>query len=261
MWGCDNFFYHPTRTVYEQPDLAALAGEDVVFPAQDGVVLHGWFFRARDRAFCTVLHLHGNAGNVTGHFGHVAWLADCGFQVLCFDYRGYGRSAGRINRAGSIADAHGALDYLLGRPDVDPGRVVVMGQSLGGTIGIVLTAQRSEIRGIVTDGAFDHYRHIAAHHIRHSPLLRLAAWWVPRLMSDTHNPIDCVEQISPRPILILHGTADTVVPVKMARNLYARAREPKELWLIEGADHYEALDERADEVRPRLVSFFRKCVE
>jgi uncharacterized protein len=260
MFGCDGFFYHPTRTVYESPDLAALACEDVTFPARDGVSLHGWFFQAREQALGTVLHLHGNAGNVTGHFVHVAWLTDFGFNVMCFDYRGYGRSAGRISRAGSLADAHGALDYLRSRPDLDPDRILVLGQSLGGTIGIVLTAQRREIKGIVTDGAFDHYRQIASHHIRHSPLLWLLAWWVPRLMSDTDNPIDCVDRISPRPILIMHGTADRVVPVAMARNLYDRAREPKELWLIDNVDHYQALDERADEVRPRVAAFFRKCL-
>ncbi|MBI4579121.1 MAG: alpha/beta fold hydrolase, partial [Planctomycetes bacterium] len=154
------------------------------------------------RAHGTVLHLHGNAGNMTGHFQHVAWLPAAGWNVLCFDYRGYGESPGRTTRSGTVADAHAALDYLVARPDVDRRRIVAFGQSLGGAIGIVLVAQRPEIRGLATDGAFESYRRIAAWHVRHSPLLLPIAWWVPRLLiGNAYDPIDHVGRIAPRPLL------------------------------------------------------------
>jgi len=259
MLGCDGFFYHPTRTLYDLPDRSHHY-EEVRFPARDGVSLHGWFFKTVGQACGTVLHLHGNAGNITGHFTHVAWLPNAGFNVLCFDYRGYGHSAGRISRPGSIEDAHGALDYLLVRADVDPERIVAFGQSLGGAVGIVLAAERTEIRGLATEGAFDHYRRIASWHIRRNPLLFVLAWWVPWLMTDTHNPIDFVDRISPRPLLIMHGTDDRVVPVSMAHRLYSRAKQPKQLWLIEGIDHYEAYDVMPEQVQDRLATFFAKCL-
>lgn len=217
--------------------------------------------QGRDRARGTVLHLHGNAGNMTGHFQHVAWLPAAGWNVLCFDYRGYGGSQGHVSREGTVRDAHAALDYLLGRRDVDAGRIVAFGQSLGGAIGIVLAAERSEIRGLATDGAFDSYRRVAGWHIRHNPLLLCIAWWVPRLlMGNGCDPIACVGRIAPRPLLIIHGTADGVVPANMARSLYAAAGEPKGLWLVEGADHYDALRERAEEAQARLLAFFGDCV-
>ncbi|HSW47192.1 MAG TPA: alpha/beta hydrolase [Phycisphaerae bacterium] len=261
MLGCDGLFYHPTRREYDKPERLRLRYESVRFATRDGLELHGWFFPANGPAAGTVLHLHGNAGNVTAHFHQIGWLPACGWNVLCFDYRGYGQSQGRITRAGSIADAHVALDYLLHRPGVDPRRIVAFGQSLGGAVGIVLTAERPELRGLAADGAFDSYRGIATWHIRRNPLLFIVAWWVPLLMGDGHDPIDCVARVSPRPLLILHGTADRIVDPRMARRLYDAAREPKELWLVDGSDHYEALEEMGEVNRPRLEAFFRRCVE
>src|SRR5690606_7752336 len=110
-----------------------------------------------------------------------------------FDYRGYGRSEGTVTRAGTVQDATAALDFLLRHEPVDPTRIVAFGQSLGGALGIVLAAERTEITGLAVDGAFDSYRRIASWHVRRNPLLLCVGWWVPRLlMSDTYNPIDYV---------------------------------------------------------------------
>jgi fermentation-respiration switch protein FrsA (DUF1100 family) len=262
MPGCDRLFYHPTRREYDRPERLNLAYESVAFATADGLRLHGWFFPAVGPAAGTVLHVHGNAGNVTAHFHQIRWLPEAGWNVLCFDYRGYGRSEGKASRAGTIADAHAALDYLLTRPDVNRNHIVAFGQSLGGAVGIVLAAERGELRGLAIDGAFDHYRDVVRWHIRRNPLLFLAAWWLPSLlMRDGYDPIDFVAGVSPRPLLILHGTADSIVPVHMAEKLYAKACEPKELWLVENAEHYQAMDELGRMTRPRLNTFFRACVE
>lgn len=267
---CDSFFYYPNTRNYGSPKELGLTYEPVCIPTRDGLRLNGWFFPAvqdqgsllpSPRARGTILHLHGNAGNMSAHFPHIAWLPSAGWNVLCFDYRGYGSSQGSVCRAGTITDAHAALDYLLNRSDVDRNRIVALGQSLGGAIGIVLAAERPEIRGLATDGAFDSYRQVASWHIRHSPLLMPIAWWVPRiLMSRHYEPIDYVGRITPRPILIIHGTADKIVPVEMANRLYDAAHEPKDLWLVNGAGHYEPLSEDNDEGRPRLLAFFSSCL-
>lgn len=256
MLGCDGLFYYPNRHEYARPK-APLSFEEVTFASSEGVRLHGWFFPACGRARGTVLHLHGNAGNLTGHFQHVSWLPQAGWNVLVFDYRGYGRSSGRMSRAGSIADAHAALDYLLARGDAVAGPIVAFGQSLGGAIGIVLAAERPEIAALAVDGAFDSYRRIASWHIRRNPLLLVSVWWLPGLlMSDTYNPIDSVARIAPRPLLIMHGQADQVVDPAMARRLYEAAGQPKELWLIPEADHYGAMQDHPDEAKARLLRFF-----
>lgn len=261
MLGCNRVFYYPNDHVYGSPRDLKLDYEPVEITTNDSARLHGWFFPARGEAEGTVLHLHGNAGNITGHFQHIAWLPAAGWNVLCFDYRGYGKSGGRVSREGTIADAHAALDHLLCRPGVDRQRIVAFGQSLGGAIGIVLTAERPEIRGLAVDGAFDDYRRIANWHVCHNPLLLVVAWWVPPLLIPKgHDPIDYVHRIAPRPLFIMHGTDDRVVDPRMARRLYDAAREPKELWLVEGADHYGAMEDCPEEAHARLLAFFSRCV-
>jgi alpha-beta hydrolase superfamily lysophospholipase len=129
MSFADKAFYYPTSKHYDHPLDYDLAFEDVFFPSSEGVTLHGWFFPVTD-AVGTVLHAHGNAGNISGHFPFVGWLPARGWNVLCFDYRGYGRSTGRITRPGMVDDVRAAASYVHGRADVASNRVVLFGQSI-----------------------------------------------------------------------------------------------------------------------------------
>lgn len=262
MTGCDRVFYYPDQTLRSSPADYSIQFEDVLFQTADGARLHGWFLpAATPNVRGTVLHLHGNAANVTGHWEFVRWLPAAGYNVLTFDYRGYGRSEGRVTRAATIEDAHAALDYLRTRPDVDASRIVVWAQSIGGAIGVVLAAdRRDEIRGIVVEGAFSSYRAIVRHHVLRHPLLLILAWWYPFLVGRTHDPIDCVDRIAPTPVLFVHGTADRIVPHKMSQTLYEKAKPPKDLWLVEDADHYDVWEIQPDAAQDRLLAFFAKAL-
>ncbi len=261
MLGRDGVFYHPTTRTYSVPETYRLAYESVFFKTGDGSCLHGWFFPAGGNANGTVVHFHGNAGNITGHFEFVRWMPAAGWNVLCFDYRGFGMSQGKCNRPATIDDGHAAIEYAKSRDDVDPNRIVIFGQSIGGAIGIVVAARRDDVCGIATDSAFSHYRRLAAWHVRRSPLLFALAWWVPKvLVSDGYDPIDYVGRISPQPIFLFQGTADRIIDWHMAEELYQAANDPKELWLIPDLDHTEALEVLAETARPRLLRFFQACV-
>lgn len=260
MIGCDQLFYYPDRRDRGRPSDDGVAHEDVWFHAEDGVKLHGWFMPAAGAPRGAVLHVHGNAANITGHYQAVSWLPAEGYHVLTFDYRGYGRSEGRVTRVGTVRDTLAALDSLRARPEVRGRPVFVIGQSIGGAVAIAAAAERpGQVRGLVVDGAFSRYRDIAWHHVVRNPALLILGWWYPLMLSRAHDPIDCVKRISPTPVLFMHGTADRVVPHAMSKRLSDAAREPKELWLIEGMDHYEAWSERADEVHRRLLEFFAAC--
>ena len=260
----DRLFYRPDRRDRGSPADHSLRYEDVFFPAADGSRLHGWFLPAEadGAARGTVLHLHGNAANITGHYEFVRWLPAAGYDVLTFDYRGYGRSEGRASRRGMVEDGAAALDYLRGREDVDASRVMVYGQSIGAAVAVVMAAERrDQIQGLVAEGGFSDYRKIARHHVMRNPLLTVLAWWVPLVIPRGADPIDSVGAISPVPVLFVHGTADGVVPWRMSQAMYDRAGAPKELWLIDEMGHYEVWEAQPEAAQTRLLAFFELALD
>lgn len=257
MFGCNHVFYYPDAEIRGTPRDQNLAYEDVNFTAADGTKLHGWFLPAKTKPpIATVLHLHGNAGNITGHYRFIDWMPARGLNVLTFDYRGYGRSEGFITREGTLADSLAALDYLRGRKDVDADRIVLFGQSLGGALGAEVAAQRQgQLRAVVIDSAFSSYREIASHHVHAKPLLAVMGWWFPFMVPLGLDPIDAVPKIAPTPLLLMHGKNDAIVPWTMSNDLYRAAREPKQIWIAEGMDHTQVWAEMKNDARTRFVSF------
>ena len=257
---CERLFYYPSATVYSTPADRGLAFERVEFTSNDGTRLAGWFLPAVGAAKGTVVHCHGNAQNLTSHWQFVEFLPRRGFNLFVFDYRGYGRSEGRPTRRGTIEDAQAAVEHVLGRGDVDAGRVGILGQSIGGAIAVVVAAGDERIKGVVIESAFSSYRDEAAHALRANPLTWLFAWPLSRLLIGSgRDPVDHIADISPRPILIIHGTRDRVVPHEMSRELAERAREPKELWLVEGAGHTGASQRRRAEYEGKVCELFEKA--
>jgi fermentation-respiration switch protein FrsA (DUF1100 family) len=259
--GCaDALFFVPDKADYGSPADYGLAYEPVAFPSRDGTRLTGWFLAAKGKPKGTVVHAHGNAANISNHFHAVTFLPPSGYNVLVFDYRGYGQSGGRPTRRGCIEDAHAAIDYVKTRPDVDPGRLLLFGQSLGASITIVAGADRPEIRAVAAEAAFTSHRAMARDVLQRNPVTWLFAWPVSFLaLGGSHAPIDAVDRISPRPLLLAHGTDDDLIPYRMSEALFARAKEPKRLFPIKGGVH---LDPRGQEgaYHAELLRFFEEAL-
>jgi len=257
---CQNLFYYPDANVYSTPAGHSLKFEHVEFASKDGTRLTGWFIPALGKPKGTVVHCHGNAQNMTSHWLFAEFLPRRQFNLLVFDYRGYGKSEGSPTRSGTIEDAQAAVDYVLGRKDIDPERVAVFGQSLGGAIAVVVAAGDKRVKGLVIESAFTSYQAEAAHALRSNPLTYIFSWPLSRLLIRSGlDPIDHVASISPRPMLIIHGTADRVVPCQMSRELAQAARDPKELWIVDDARHTAAAYLHKDEYERRVCQLFEKA--
>lgn len=235
----ERMFFYPDRTDYGHPKQLGLKVEDVSFPSADGSILHAWFMPARGSARGTVLHLHGNAANITNHWPLVAWLPEAGLNVFVFDYRGFGKSQGKPTLDGVVQDARAALDVLRSRADVDAQHIVVYGHSLGGASALRLLAQdRAGVRLAIIESAFDRYRGIA----REAAGPGLGAVLSPLmtgLPDAADDPIAALARIDV-PLLFIHGTDDRVIPFGHGERLFAAAREPKRLIAVPGAGHMEA---------------------
>ena len=255
--GCTNIFLQPSGPVYyHKPEEVGARYEVIVFASADKTPLTGLFFPAViGPAKGTVLHFHGNAQNVTAHFLASYWLAEKGFNVFIFDYRGYGASGGKPSITGAVHDGIAALEYVRTRPDVDPKRVVIFGQSLGAAIALAATARDPDIRAMVLESPFSSFRSIAQIKAGRIPvlgwLLKPLTWL---LISGRHNPSNEIRSLD-CPLLIIHGDADKVVPLNEGRSLFARAHEPKTFWIVPSGAHIAAFTRPASEYRQRLATF------
>lgn len=254
----DQNFYFPDRKVYRTPAEDGLPFEEITFSSADGTRLNGWFIPAAGDALGTVIHFHGNAQNMTAHYAFVSWLPENGFNLFLFDYRGYGKSAGQPTREGVYQDSEAAMRYIKSRTDIDQNKIILFGQSIGGAnaMAVLGSNEYAGIAGIAIESAFSSYQRIASDHV-----LLLIRPLIPLILRQTHSPIDVVANISPTPILFIHGTQDKIVPYYHAERLFKKAGAPKALWRIDGGWHTEALATYAEEYQPRLLKQFEKWAE
>lgn len=262
-WRVSRMFYYPDRVVYDTPASHGLKYEPVSFPSRDGTRLSGWFVPAVGRARGTVVHFHGNAQNMTSHFAFVSWLPQAGFNLFVFDYRGYGLSEGRPGKGGLQLDSCAALEYVRSRGDLDRNRLLLFGQSLGGAqaMGAAGGGDRQGVRAVVVEATFFSYRAIVRDTIATMPLIsRLAAPLSLLLTGDAYSPAAFAAAIAPVPLLLIHGTADRIIPWEHSRLLLERAGEPKQFWSVEGGGHTEAFIDPGSPYRRKLVEFLDAAV-
>jgi pimeloyl-ACP methyl ester carboxylesterase len=227
-WLLNSLLYFPARELAARPRIAFA---DVEFASEDGEWLHGWWVPATgSRRLGHLLLLHGNAGNIGDRVPHVELLAAAGFDVLAFDYRGYGRSSGRPDEQGTYRDARAALAALRRQDGVDPGRIVYLGESLGGAIALEL-ALSSAPAGLILQSAFTSIRDMARVHY---PFIPRAA--VP----DAYPSLRLIAGLR-APLLCLHGERDEIVPLLYGEALFEAAPEPKTMRVFRDVAHNDVL--------------------
>ena len=239
--GCiERMFFYPDTVMYTSPAQQGVRAEDVRISTADGSQLHGWFLPAVSAAKGTVLHLHGNAANISNHLPLVSWLPARGYNVLMIDYRGFGRSEGKPSLDGIVDDAAAALAYLRTRPGVDATRLILLGQSIGGATALRLLARDAGgVRLGVIDSAFASYRGIARDATAGGPLAPVAALTVGVLPGPDKDPITALKSIRV-PLIFVHGARDSIIAAVNSEKLHAAATGSQH-WSVPDAMHIAAL--------------------
>ena len=256
--GCGGVLFFPSKKIEITPRDIGLAYEDVVFPSEDRIALHGWFMPARYEGLepsGTVVFVHGNAGNLGGHLGAIYWLPSAGFQVFTFDYRGFGDSAGRADLDGAHADARAAVRTVATRKDVDPERIAVLGQSIGGAIALSTVASLEgeiPIRGLVVDSAPSDFRRIAREKLGDIWLTWPLQYPLALLVPSSPRPLEAAAKLAGTRLLFVHGDRDVVVPLRHSLRL-AEAAGNAELLIAPGVEHGKSFEDPT--VRNRVVEF------
>jgi fermentation-respiration switch protein FrsA (DUF1100 family) len=246
--------FHPERAPWGGRWEAPRGGEEVWFPTSGGARLHGYFVPAAGGgAAATVIYFHGNGGNVS----YVGWVGEQfaarGFDVLLFDYRGYGRSEGSVSdERGLYEDADAAYDYAVRVRGARPERLVLYGQSLGSAAAADVAARRP-CGALVLESGLSSAADMA----------QTILPWLPRAVArQTRSKFDSVGKLSrvKCPVLVAHGDRDEVIPVGQGRALHAAAPEPKQLIVIHGAGHNNLSNVAGEAYTDAVADFIRKAV-
>jgi fermentation-respiration switch protein FrsA (DUF1100 family) len=240
----NSLLYFPSRAIIETPDRAGLDYRDLALETDDGERLHGWWIGARTGSLGHLLLCHGNAGNIGDRVLHAALLTAAGFDVLLFDYRGYGRSSGRPSEEGTYRDARAALACLLEQPDVDPSRVLYLGESLGGAVALDLALERAP-SGLVLLSAFTGVRDLGR---LHYPFVPAA------LVPDVYPTLRGIKGLE-APLLVLHGDRDDIVPLSHGSALFEAATGPKRMHVFPGLGHNDLVPLAGTELARVIASW------
>jgi fermentation-respiration switch protein FrsA (DUF1100 family) len=242
--GCsaNRMVFQPWSTMEANPAELKRPHEDIFFTAADGTRLNGWFFPANTNR--VILVCHGNAGNLSHRLPLIDILLKADASVFAFDYRGYGRSAGKPTEKGVCQDAEAAWQWLTNRGFAATS-IVALGESLGGGV-VCELATRKPVRALILQSTFTSVPDLAS---------EMMPWLPMRMLLTTRfNNREKLGRLR-IPVLILHSRKDTIIPFRHAEKNYAALpTRSKYLWELHG-DHNDAPIVSAEKYQHFVAAF------
>jgi hypothetical protein len=217
------FYPETDREITITPSRIGLPYEDIHLKTSDGISLHGWYIPA-PQPRGTVLFMHGNAGNISHRLDSIQIFHRLGYNMLIFDYRGYGKSGGMPTEQGTYRDAEAAWLYLTEQRHIPACHIVLFGESLGGAVAAWLAARQNPAALVIASG-FTSVPDLGQQLYPYLPIQ-----WLARIRYDTREYLRTVTV----PVLIAHSPEDDIVPFEHGRALFAVANPPKQFLELAG---------------------------
>jgi len=242
-----SLLYFPPNDQPEASTARETGMEAVTVTTEDGLDLMHWYRPPAAPDGPVVVIFHGNAGHIGDRVPKYWPLLQAGLGVFFASYRGYGGNPGRPSEERLTADALSVMGHLESR-GIPSERIVLYGESLGTGLAIKLAAEHP-VAGLILEAPPGSIAELAQSHY----------WYVPAkwLLLDQWNAIDLMDQVT-APLLLIHGEADRVVPVRFGRRVYEAATGPKEGLYLENGGHADLY--RFPEVPERVIDFVRRQV-
>ena len=251
------------------PDQFGLPYENVYFKTEDKVQLKGWFIPSEAYSNKTIILMHGWGMNRADILKNTYFLHDLGFNLLYFDFRALGESGGKTSSIGylELKDVAAAVRFLKETRPQFCEKIGLYGLSMGGMVAICEAARNPDIACVVAEASYYSFRRVVSrwalvhHRVPYFPLIPIILHYIHKYLGvnpERYSPKYNIPRISPRPVFIIHGRYDNLVPAAQAKLLFKKAGEPKEIWLVPGAKHNKCAEVGGFEYKQRLADFFRQ---
>jgi fermentation-respiration switch protein FrsA (DUF1100 family) len=233
--ACSSLLYYPSDKKFFKPEQVSLTAEDIFFKDSLGDTIHAWWLPALpqdpdgnpQKPKGTFVYFHGNAENLSSHFLAMSWLPKIGYNYLIMDYPGYGQSSGKPTPESTVRAAIATIQWVHDHKDSTP--LWIYGQSLGGAVAMRAALELKDkvpMKIVIADGTFDSYTGIARMKLSEHWLTWLLQPMAYVLLSDRWAPQD-LKQLSPIPLLVMHGKQDPIIPYRAGEKVFADAADPK----------------------------------
>ena len=250
-------YLHPARQTASGELLQAngIRVQEMELVTEDGVRLSAWYTPPKNGA--VILVAHGYGDKRTEHYH--ALFASHGYGVVSWDFRAHGESEGQFSSLGyfEVLDAKAALDFALAQPGVQ--HVGAWGGSMGAVTMIRAAAQYPQIEALVADSPFPTLEEEMDLRVPIPVMRSLIRFFAERASGvtvDSVRPIDDIARISPRPIFLIQGKGDGMVPLDSAQRLYDAAGEPRQLWMESDVPHLNMYAFYKARYTKRVIRFF-----
>lgn len=236
--GCSSMLYQPHNKQIYDPTRIGHSPSEVVIKTEDNEQIYAWYFKAK-KPKGLILHFHGNAENLSSHFASLEWVVEQGYSFLIFDYRGYWKSTGVTSPFGTIKDGRAVLKWGAQESDQLKVPLVVFGQSLGGAVALrSVIESKKDVQPdlVIVESTFSSYKKAASSVIGNTWLWPFK-WLSYLVMDDEWAPKGHLDQLSPIPLVVMHGTKDQVIDYELGESVFEQSRSPKEFWSVKDGLH------------------------
>ncbi len=232
--------------------LNGIKAENLYFANEkNGSRLHACFFKSADPGARVLLFNHGNGSSLGQNSLAITRFLKAGLSVFIFDYEGFGKSSGKPNVSSCLSDAESAYDYLRKVRAIPESRIIIYGQSFGGSVACQLLANSNEAAGLIVESSFSSLLSVARKKIEFFKIYPECMTPIPALNSAA---VLAKNQV---PLLLIHGRHDQVIPFTEAEINFANARSPKDFLELPNSDH--CLNQKDESLyEKRLASYLRK---
>ncbi len=269
-WFSSGIIIRQPRLANEfNPKSFGFAYEPIKVITADKVELVGWFVPAKEPSKSTIIINHGWGANRSDILGTSIFLGKK-FNLVYFDFRNHGNSGGEQTSLGrlEVTDFLAIVQYVKSQKKEFAEKLAVLGFSLGGAVAITGAALNSSVLAVAADSPFASYKEVVYRYgtkFFYAPrfVIPITLFFTQQRLGfdpDEYSPEHHIAKLGSRPLFIIQGGSDDRMPVSEGKRLIDLAVGPKELWVVDEADHIGAKDVDPAEYEKRLLAFFERSL-